>query len=994
MKRAPYPSVPDTSGKTYWRSIGELEKSPELAESLHAEFPEGASQPPEGQSRRGFLTIMGASMALSGLAACRRPEELIVPYTRAPEEMIPGKPLFFATSLPHFGTSIGLVVETHEGRPTKIEGNAKHPESLGSTSTFVQATVLDLYDPDRSHGPMEKGQSRTWDEATQALRKLGDAAKKQNGKGLAILVEDHRSPALAAQLDTVMKLMPDTRIVRYEAFGRDNADEGARIAFGKPLSAVYDLGAADVVVALDSDFLMTDGAVVKNTRAFASRRNPDRKDKPMNRLYAIESVFSITGSNADHRLRMQSRKIAAFAYALAHEIATATKSEMPADVAGALGGAGALDPQAAKMAKAIAADIAKRNGSAVLLVGRKQPAAVHALCHLVHKMIGAVGKTVKLVRSFDDVKGGISDIAALGKSITEGAVDTVLVLGGNPVFNAPADVMNAIAKAKTVVHVGTHVDETGKVATWHLNRAHPLESWGDVRAEDGTGSVIQPMIAPMHNGKTDAEIMEIFLGGTRKGYDLVRANWRGAQSLVADFERDFRRALHDGIWKDSGFAPEQAEPMSAEIAAAIKAQKAAASKGDTEVVFNPDPHVWDGRYANNAWLQELPDSMTKITWGNVASLSSATAKGLGVADGDLVTVSAGGAEITLPAVIAPGQADGTIGLTVGQGRSETGRVGKGIGVATGSLRASAGFHIADGTVRKASGSVKLSRTQEHFLTEGRPLVAEATFEHYKKGEEVVEKPKKFLSLFPERNYDTGHAWGMTIDLSSCIGCNACTIACQAENNIPVVGAEGVKLSREMHWIRLDRYFEGENADEPRAIAQPMMCQMCENAPCEEVCPVAATTHTPEGLNDMVYNRCIGTKYCANNCPFKVRRFNYFDYTKDMIEERKMQMNPDVTVRARGVMEKCTFCVQRINSAKIAAKVDGRDRVRDGEITTACQSACPAKAITFGDLNDKQSEVAKRANGPRGYKLLEELNVRTRTTYLAKIRNPNPELEGA
>ncbi|MDI3290091.1 TAT-variant-translocated molybdopterin oxidoreductase [Polyangium sp. 15x6] len=994
MKRAPYPIEPDTSGKNYWRSLDEFEKSPSFAEDLTREFPEGAAEPPQGTNRRQFLSIMGASMALGGLAACRRPEEVIVPYTRAPEEVIPGKPLFFSTAMPILGTAIGLVVETHEGRPTKIEGNPRHPESLGATNSFVQASVLDLYDPDRSQSPQEKGLARTWDEANAFLRKLGDDAKKKNGKGLAVLVEDHRSPTLAAQLDALLKLMPDARVVRYEAFGRDVQEEGARIAFGKALVPVYDIGEADVVVSLDADFLLNEGSVVKNVRAFAARRDPDRKDKPMNRFYAIESIFSVTGTSADHRLRLSSRKIPAIAYALAQEIAAAAKVELPADITSALGGAPALDPDAAKLVKAIAGDIAKRNGAVAIVVGRKQPAAVHALVHAVHRAIGAVGKTVKLVKPLDEVKGGPAEIAALAKDLQAGTVDTLLVLGGNPVFNAPADVRDAIGKAKTLVHVGTHVDETGKAAAWHLNRAHTLESWGDVRSEDGTGAIIQPLIAPMYGGKTDAEILEVFLGGTRKGYDLVRASWRGAQSLVADFERDFRRALHDGIWKDSAFPAETADLDAAKVGAAIKAQKAVAPKGDLEVVFDPDPHTWDGRYANNGWLQEMPDPMAKLTWGNVASLSPKTAKGLGVVDGDLVTVSANGASVTLPALVAPGLADGTILVTVGQGRTVVGRVGKNVGVDTGALRASAAFHVADGvSITKAGGSTKLSRTQEHFLTEGRPLVLEASFAKYQANPQVVPPPKKYLSLFEERKYDQGHAWGMTIDLAACVGCNACSIACQAENNIPIVGAEGVQRSREMHWLRMDRYFEGD-LENPTSVSQPMMCVHCENAPCEEVCPVAATTHSPEGLNEMTYNRCIGTKYCANNCPFKVRRFNYHDYTKDTIEQHKMQMNPDVTVRSRGVMEKCTYCVQRINRAKISAKAEGRDRLRDGEVVTACQAACPAQAIHFGDLNDKQSEVAKRAAGPRGYKLLEELNIRPRTSYLAKIKNPNPELEGA
>ncbi|HRI71988.1 MAG TPA: 4Fe-4S dicluster domain-containing protein, partial [Polyangium sp.] len=865
--------------------------------------------------------------------------------------------------------------------------------SLGSTNTFIQASVLDMYDPDRSQGPRERGEDRTWDDASAFLRKLGDDARKKNGKGLALLLDDHRSPTVAAQIDALLRLMPDTRVVRYEAFGNEAALEGAKLTFGRSVNPVYDLAEADVVVTLDSDFLVHEPSAVKNARAFAARRNPDRKDKPMSRMYSIESTFSVTGTNADHRLRVESRKVTEIAYALAQEIAAATKQTLPGEITGALNGAPALDPKAAKFVKAIAADVAKRNGNVAIIPGRKQPASVHALVNVVHQMLGSIGKTVKFVRTLDEVKGSLSDLAVLAKDIESGAIETLVVFGGNPVFNAPADVRGSIAKAKMLVHVGTHVDDTGAVATWHLNRAHTLESWGDLRAADGTGSIIQPLIAPMYGGKTDAEILETFIGGTRKAYDLIRSSWRGPQTLVADFDRDFRRALHDGVWKDSAYLPESVVVQPGEVATAIKTQRTNAAKGNFEVVFEPCPHTWDGRYANNGWLQELPDSMHKLTWGNVAAISPATAKGMGVADGDLVTVSANGKDVTLPALIAVGQADNTVVMTIGQGRKNVGRVGKGIGVATGDLRTTAGFHIADGKVTKAGGSAKLARTQEHFLTEGRPMVHEAGYDKYKANPAVVPAPKKYLSLFDEKSYDKGHQWGMSIDLTACIGCNACTVACQAENNISVVGFEGVTRSREMHWIRIDRYFEGKNPDEPTAIAQPTMCNHCENAPCEEVCPVAATTHSPEGLNDMAYNRCIGTKYCANNCPFKVRRFNYFDYTKDTIEVHKMQMNPDVTVRSRGVMEKCTFCVQRINSAKISAKVDGRERVRDGEVVTACQAACPTQAIHFGDLNDKQSVVAKDYVSPRAYRQLEEVNVRSRLSYLAKIKNPNPELEG-
>ncbi|AUX36859.1 MULTISPECIES: TAT-variant-translocated molybdopterin oxidoreductase [Sorangium] len=998
MKRTPLPLAQDISGKTYWRSLNELAGSPDFVDALGREFPPAAFEPPEGVGRRTFLSLMGASLALGGLVGCRRPVEQILPYSRAPEDVIPGQPLFFATALPMMGTAFGVLVESHEGRPTKIEGNPKHPESLGATTIYTQAAVLDLYDPDRSKSPREGAAEKSWDDAAAFLREQGDKLRSRGGKGLAILTEAHRSPTLAARLADLRKTLPEARVVRYEPFSRDAAREGARLAFGKPLETTLDLAKARVIVALDADLFGTDGSPVKQARGFAAGRTVDKDAKAMNRLYAVESTFTITGASADHRLRIQSRKIPAFAFALAAELGKRGVA-LDAELLKAIEGkAGELDAKATRHVAAIAADLAANRGQGAVVAGRSLPKEVHALAHLINLALDNTGKAVRLVAPFDESREGPEALVELARAIEKDEVEALIILGGNPAFDAPADARfaDALAKVPVSVHVSTHVDETSERSRWHLNRAHPLESWSDVRAEDGTASIVQPLIAPIFGGRTDAEVIELLLGGSRTAYDLVRATWMNAEGAKRT-EQDVRRALHDGLFAGTELADELVTATTQAAVDALRAFAPAAAEG-LEVTFRPDMHAWDGRFANNGWLQELPHPMTKLTWGSGASLSPSTAARLGVKDGDVVTLSGGGAQVRIPVVVAPGQADDSVAIGVGQGRRAALRVGRGVGVDTTPLRKSDAFELAGGfSLERTGEKVELARTQEHFVMEGRPLAREGTLAELEQDPEFAKKQvhvPPLLSLFQEPNRRQGHAWGMSIDLNACIGCNACVVACQAENNIPVVGADGVRQTREMHWLRVDRYFQGTNPDEPESIQQPLPCQHCENAPCEQVCPVAATTHSPEGLNDMAYNRCVGTKYCANNCPYKVRRFNFFEYGQPDSESRKMQFNPNVTVRSRGVMEKCTFCVQRINHAKIEAKREGREHIKDGEIVTACQGACPTQAIIFGDLNDQNSQVSVTSASPRGYRMLDEINTKPRVTYLAKIRNKNPELADA
>jgi MoCo/4Fe-4S cofactor protein with predicted Tat translocation signal len=983
-------------GHSYWRTPEDRAGSLEFRAQQAREFVDGEHEAPEGVDRRTFVTLMGASFAMAGLAGCRRPEEKILPYAHMPEDMVPGRPTYYATSAPWCGSAVGLVVESHEGRPTKIEGNPAHPGSLGATTPYVQALVLDLYDPDRSTQPLHQGKPISWKEAEDALAALGGTLRANGGAGLAIVVEEHRSPTTRRALETLARDMPQAKVFRWEAFGLDNQRAGLKQVFGKPMDAVIDVGAADVVLALDADFLGCDTGSIRNSKGWSRRRRVE--DGPLSRVYVAESSPTETGFAADHRLRLQARQVSALARAVA------------AGVDVAVGAAPQLDAKAQAFADAVAADLKKAGPRALVIAGRKQPPGVHALAAAMNDRLGAVNRTVRHVPVFDDLLSAFDPTAGLAAA----KPTTVIFLGGNPVFNAPADAGVAeLLKGKTSIHLSTHQDETSVACTWHIPRAHLLESWGDTIADDGTVAIVQPLIAPMYGGKTDAELLEKLVGGTRSAYDLVRSTAAGAGMMPggAAFEMAWRRAVHDGVQVKAAVDPGTIEmPKRADgetpppldsvpaidasgLDGAIKGLDRPA-EGAIEITFAPDPHAWDGRFANCAWLQELPDPVSKACWASYAAIAPATAKRLNVVSGDHVTVTgAKGGSVTLPALIVFGQADDTVQLTIGQGRSTVGRVGKGVGVDTGALRRVGALDITGGTVAKAAGSTKIPVTQGHFSMEGRPLVREQTVAQHQKepgwARELVHHPPA-ENLFQGWEYH-GHKWGMAIDLSLCTGCGSCVTACQAENNTPVLGPEGVLRNREMHWIRIDRYFEGPEED-PRSVTQPMTCQHCENAPCEQVCPVNATTHSPEGINEMTYNRCIGTKYCGNNCPYKVRRFNYFNYTADIPATTRLQLNPDVTVRSRGVMEKCSFCVQRINQAKIAAKTtEGRTRLHDGEVVTACQQACPTEAIAFGDLNDGKSEVSKRVGKPRSYQILRELNTRPRMHYLARISNPNPAL---
>jgi molybdopterin-containing oxidoreductase family iron-sulfur binding subunit len=978
-------------GREYWRSLEELAETPEFEEMLHREFPENASEWGDPAGRRNFLKLMGASLALGGLAACtKQPPETIVPYVRPPEEFIPGKPLYYATAMTLGGAALGLLVESHLGRPTKIEGNELHPGSLGSTDSFAQASILTLYDPDRSQVVMEAGRISTWSAFLAALGRALQNLKARRGQGLRLLTESVASPALAWQIQNLLKEYPEAKWHQFEPAHRDCVRFGAREAFGVVVDTQYRFDRANVVLSLEADFLSCGPAHVRHARDFSARRRVGDPPVEMNRLYVAESTPTNTGGMADHRLALRASEIEALAAGVARRVG----------VSGVSGGDAGLEGRHAKWMDAVARDLQKHRGASIVIAGETQPAEVHALAHAMNVALGNVERTVIYT---DPVEASpaehVESIKQLAADMAAGRVQVLLMLGGNPVYNAPADLQfeQQLTKVPFRVHLSLYEDETSYLCHWHIPEAHYLETWSDTRAFDGTVTIQQPLIAPLYGGKSAHEFIAAVAGQpTRSGYDIVREYWK-ARLGEKDFEARWRRALHDGVVDGTALAPRKVTLVPG---FAIKAKAAPAGKG-LEIVFRTDPTIYDGRFANNGWLQELPKAITRVTWDNVCMVSPATAQQLGVGNEEVVELRYLGRAARGPVWITPGHPDGAVTVFLGYGRRRAGRAGTGAGYDAYALRVHWAQWFDSGLeVVKTGARYPLASTQGHWnievdqRAEKRHLVRTATLEEYRKHPHVIREmghePPAELTLYKGFDYSKGHAWGMSIDLNACTGCGACVTACQAENNIPIVGKEQVGRGREMHWIRVDRYYRG-GVENPEMHQQPVPCMHCENAPCEVVCPVAATVHSDEGLNDMVYNRCVGTRYCSNNCPYKVRRFNFLQFVDDTTPVLKLLRNPDVTVRMRGVMEKCTYCVQRINGARIAAKRDGRP-IQDGEIQTACQQVCPAQAIAFGDINDAKSRVARAKAEPRSYGLLTDLNTRPRTTYLARLRNPNPELE--
>jgi len=1098
------PATAGSSDKTYWRSLEELADSPIFEEFVQREFPHAADEWNDPVERRTFLKLMGASLALAGLSGCViQPPEKVIPYVKQPEEETPGKGLFFATAYSLGGIATPLLVRSNEGRPTKVEGNPDHPSNPGGTATdiFSQASILTLYDPDRSQTPLYRGETRAWTSFVAEIRGLidkeGDGLKAKKGAGLRFLTETITSPSVSAQMKQILTDFPEAKWHQYEPVNRDNARAGAVMAFGQPVNTIYDFSKADRILSLGSDFLSAMPGTLRYARDYAAKRRSVAQavgfhPNEMTRLYVIESTPTITGANADHRFPAKPREMLSFiAAVLSGGFATKAASLITETV-----------PRDALAA--IDSDLFYHRGTAVVIAGDDQPPFVHALAHAMNDKYSNVGKTVFYTDPLE--ANSVDQTQSLRELVTDidaGKVDTLIIIGGNPAYNTPVDLrldFNRLEKVKLRAHLNLYNNETSEICHWHINAAHYLESWGDARAYDGTASIVQPLIAPLYEGKTAYEVLALFSDNyDQKPYDIVRNYWQSnrpagggqdaasaakireleakrvsllknykpnlnaatpvsgpltsrqseildlenqlaglknqvgksnatAPNAPTDFESWWRKCLHDGFIPNTAL-PAKTVSLKSDWAASLsqKADGTSAYPG-YEVVFRPDPSIYDGRFANNGWLQELPKPLTKITWDNVALVSANTAKKLGLSaqayeEGqhgreayvDTIKLALRDRSIikSVPAWIMPGQPDDVITIHLGYGRKPVGRVWDTIPDPDSRLP-QGGFNAYDvrfsdqpwsatgASVIKTAERFLVASTQAHFTMDGRDLLRASTLEEYEREKDRLAEERKDqnkenhdLSLYPDfdyKNQGNGYAWGMSIDLNSCVGCNACMIACQSENNIPIVGKEQVARSREMHWIRVDAYFKGDENKPEGPFFQPVPCMHCENAPCEPVCPVHATVHSSEGLNDMVYNRCVGTKYCSNNCPYKVRRFNFFLYQDWETPTYQLMRNPDVSVRSRGVMEKCTYCVQRIQSAKIQSEIEGRP-VRDGEIVTACQSVCPTEAIVFGNINDPNSKVAKMKALERDYSLLGELNTRPRTTYLSALRNPNPEIKG-
>ena len=1035
-------------GPKYWRTLEELTNEPGFDAMMEREFPRQAGEWTDPVSRRGFLKLMSASLALAGLSACtKQPEEAIVPYVQQPEDLVPGKSLYYATARPTPFGAQPLLVESQTFRPIKVEGNPEHPISKGATDAQSQGSILDLYDPDRLQSvmyngglPNRKGQNpgeRTWGEFMNDLRPALAMEKSRQGSGLRIVTDTVISPTLANQIRQVLQAYPQAKWYQWDPMNRDAARMASRLALGQYAEPQYNLQDADVIVSLDADFLSGSHFpnFLKLARGFASRRKLDGpEDAKLSRMYVIESQTSTTGGKADHRLAMRAAEVETFAGALAGALG--------------VGGSGNLtDAKAKALLDAMVKDLQAARGRCVVIPGEQQSANVHLLAAAINNALGNIGKTVTYTDTVEVVptEQGAA-IRELVADMNAGKVFTLIMIGVNPVYTAPADLDIAAALKKVALRaaVSTHFDETGQLCHWSIPLSHYLETWSDARAFDGTVSIVQPLIEPLYQSKNAHDVIAALTDSPGKtGYDLVREYWQ-AQMKSGDFEGAWRRALHDGFIANTAFSTRTVSPKLSSVPA-VKAT------GEYEVVLRPDPSLHDGRFNNNGWLQELPKPITKLTWDNAALMSQNTFKKIFPGSAwrpgktPVIEITANGRKVPAPVMVVPGHPDNSITVHLGFGRSVTGRVGTGTGFNAYALSASGVPAFTSAAITTTEDTYALGTTQYHHLIDGkgfagtdkgpqgtsetgnaameRGVVKAATIEEFKKNptfahdhlfyakqgmsEEDARKAEEDLTLFGENGYSQwtqdpektpnpqfNHQWGMAIDMNSCVGCNACIMACNTENNIAVVGKEQILAGREMIWLRIDTYFEsggGGDVANPRAYFQPIPCMQCENAPCEPVCPVAATTHSPEGLNNMVYNRCVGTRYCSNNCPYKVRRFNFLLFSDWDTQSLYPMRNPDVSVRSRGVMEKCTYCVQRINEGRIQAEKQDR-KVRDGEVLTACQQTCPTDAIVFGDINDPNSRVSKLKKQERNYAMLAEINTRPRTTYLASVRNPNLALE--
>jgi molybdopterin-containing oxidoreductase family iron-sulfur binding subunit len=1057
-------------GKQYWRSLEELADTPEFREFVEREYPHQAEEWNDPVSRRSFIKLMGASLALAGLSSCvYQPPEKIVPYVNQSEDMVPGKPLYFATAMPLGGVATPLLVKSNEGRPTKIEGNPDHPNNrsadlndkgTSATDLFAQASILTLYDPDRSQTLTYREEIRPWTAFVAEINGALEEHRKSQGASLRILTETVTSPTLASQLKAILTEFPAAKWHQYEPAGRSGAHGGAITAFGEAVNTIYRFDQAERILSIDSDFLACGPGNLRYAREFARKRRVTEERKEMNRLYAVESTPTNTGAMADHRLSVRPSEIESFTRAIATALNGAGVTVKMGD-----GGQGSGAGNHANWINALARDLQANQGKSIVIVGEEQPAAVHALGHAMNEALGNIGKTVFYTEPIEArPEDHTQSLRELLSDIDGGRVQTLVIVGGNPVYTTPADLKLDQARMDKIalrVHLSLYKDETSELCHWHVPEAHYLEAWSDTRSFDGTVSIIQPLIQPLYNGRSAHELLAVFSNQfDRRGYDIVREFWQGqmgaggqgpgagnqtpaatgnqpanqaannVQALnfankpmltapltnaTTDFEMAWRKAVHDGFIPNSAAKPREGLAVKAPgQGGATPTPGPRPPAPGFEIVFRTDPSIYDGRFSNNGWLQELPKPQNKLTWDNAALISPATAKQLGIGNKigirggdvnvDTVTIEYAGRKVTAPTWITPGQPDNVVTVHLGYGRTRAGRAGTGLGFNAYALRTSDSPWFGDGVkVTKTGEQFSLAVTQLHHLMANRDPVRVSTLDKHLENESHPKEKTEGHgeeqgeasyddSMYPRYDYSQrDYAWGMAIDVSSCVGCNACVVACQSENNIPIVGKEQVQRSREMHWLRIDSYFGGEDENNPEGpYFQPVPCMQCENAPCETVCPVHATVHSAEGLNDMVYNRCVGTRYCSNNCPYKVRHFNFLLYQDWNTPTYQLMRNPEVSVRSRGVMEKCTYCVQRIQWGKIEAEKEGR-KLADGEVVTACQSVCPTEAIVFGNINDPESRVSKLKAEERNYSLLADLNTQPRTTYLSALKNPNKEI---
>jgi MoCo/4Fe-4S cofactor protein with predicted Tat translocation signal len=983
--------------KDLWRSLDELAETEEFLEYLEDEFPQQVRSA-KGLDRRDFLKLMAASLGLAGLTACMpRENELIMPYTQAPAELMPGRPMVYASAYEMDGYARGILVNSHMGRPIKIEGNPDHPASLGASDPFMQASILEMYNPDRSEVITSGGRIRTWAAFHSDLRQAISIQAARQGGGFRLLTRSVSSPTLAFQIEQLLEAFPGAQWIQYDPISRDNIRQGAEIAFGEPVETTYDFNEAEVILSLDSNFLYEEPGSIAYTRAFGARRTILEGQINPNRLYAVEGSFTITGASADHRLRVRPSQVESAAFQIAQMLG--------------VGGLGA--PQGPQFEfpegwlEALVQDLEENAGNSLVIAGMRQPPEVHALAHAINQALGNTGNTVFHIEPV--LAAPINQMEALENLVQDmnaGNVELLVMIDSNPVYDTPAnlDFIGAMQQVELSVYLGLYDNETAIRSTYHVPAAHFLEMWSDSRAYDGTISIIQPLIEPIFGGMSPHELLAELMGQTGvRGHDIVRGFWQeefgAADAEDPEFDLWWRQALHDGLLPDSASPVQELSLIpgwQSRVSSSIQRVSSLPqeTQNELEIVFEPDPTMWDGRFANNAWLHELPKPITKLVWDNAALIGPATAERLDVLNLDVIQLNYQNRVVNAPVWVMPGLAEGVVLVHLGYGRRRGGQIMQGTGFSGYTLRTTDTLWFGTGLLVRPTGDrYSLVSTQIHHSMEGRDLVLRGTAAEFEQDPDFLHAGGHYgpepPSLYPEWPYD-GHAWGMAINLSACTGCNACVIACQAENNIPVVGKDQVGNSREMHWLRIDTYFEG-GLDDPEVHFQPLPCMHCEKAPCEPVCPVAATVHSAEGLNEMVYNRCIGTRYCSNNCPYKVRRFNFLQYSEDAIPLQLMH-NPEVSVRSRGVMEKCTYCVQRINQARITAKKENR-RIQPNEVMTACQQACPANAIVFGDINNPEDPVTHLKEQPHNYGLLAHLGVQPRTTYLADLDNPNPQMGG-